>query len=256
MAEDWDFYFCRVNDVPSSIFVDLGLRAQAPDPTRPHLLWVWVPMRHPRPDGLSSAEETTTLGALEDALGHTLRQRADAVLAGRITGAGRREFYFYARSADGVETQVATVLRNFSGYSFEAGAQPDADWAQYRELLYPHPHALEQIKNRRVLAALEAAGDVPAIPRPITHWLYFAEPAARATTAAALAAAGFSVTLEEERAEAAPHPYPLRAKRVDRAEEDAVDAAVFQILEAIAGAEAEYDRWEAPVKHATRAAGP
>ena len=30
MSNDWDFYFARVNDAVSSIFVDLGVRADAP----------------------------------------------------------------------------------------------------------------------------------------------------------------------------------------------------------------------------------
>lgn len=250
MADDWDFYFCRVNDVPSSIFVDLGLRAGAPDPARPQLLWIWVPMRAPRPDGLSSAEEADPLGAIEDALTGALRTRLDAVLAGRITGAGRREFYFYAPHATAFASHVASVFRAFPDYAPDVGEQPDPEWGQYLALLYPNPRQLERIRNRRVIAALEEAGDVLVTPRPITHWLYFADPAARAATAATLAAAGFAVELEDARVEAAPHPYPLRVERVDRATQDAVDAAVFQLLDAMAGVEAEYDGWESPVERA------
>ena len=42
LSDEWDFYFARVNDAVSSIFVDLGIRDDVPIETRPWLLWVWV----------------------------------------------------------------------------------------------------------------------------------------------------------------------------------------------------------------------
>ena len=30
MSDDWDFYFCRVDNQPASIYLDLGIAAQAP----------------------------------------------------------------------------------------------------------------------------------------------------------------------------------------------------------------------------------
>ena len=41
MSDNWDFYFANVNEMPASLFVDLGIRNSAPDPERPWLLWVW-----------------------------------------------------------------------------------------------------------------------------------------------------------------------------------------------------------------------
>ncbi len=53
MSEEWDSYFCNVNDKLASIRVDLGIRSTVPDPNRPWLLWVWVYFERPRTDGLS-----------------------------------------------------------------------------------------------------------------------------------------------------------------------------------------------------------
>lgn len=36
MSEEWDFYFCQVDDKPASIFVDLGIREQVPIAALPH----------------------------------------------------------------------------------------------------------------------------------------------------------------------------------------------------------------------------
>jgi hypothetical protein len=54
---NWGQYFCNVNDKLSSILVDLDLRDLLPDHSRADLIWVWVYMKAPRPDGLSSNEE-------------------------------------------------------------------------------------------------------------------------------------------------------------------------------------------------------
>src|SRR5690349_6941241 len=127
MSDNWDSYFCNVNDALSSIFVDLGIRATALDPLRPHLLWIWVPMRAARDDGLSSSAEAPTLSEIEDALAAALERACDAVLAGRVTGAGRREFYFYGRDADGFLEAVRNVFTKFEEYAPEAGDQLDAE---------------------------------------------------------------------------------------------------------------------------------
>jgi hypothetical protein len=42
MAEDWNFYFCNVNNVLASVFLDLGLREVVPIKDKPNLLWVWI----------------------------------------------------------------------------------------------------------------------------------------------------------------------------------------------------------------------
>ena len=51
---DWDFYFSNVNDVLSSLMVNLSAIRRAADPAKAWLLWVWVYMLEPRHDGLSS----------------------------------------------------------------------------------------------------------------------------------------------------------------------------------------------------------
>lgn len=251
MPHDWDFYFCRVNDALSSIFLDLDLADVAPDAARPQLLVVWLAMQAPRPDGMSSQEEADTLGQLEDALTGALRDTFDAVHAGRITGSGRREFYFYAPAADDLderlEATMTATLRAFPGYTARSGTRHDPGWAQYHDVLYPNRRQLAQIRNRRVVEALAEAGDVLALPRPITHWVYFEDGAVRATTASTLVGLGFSVELEDVLDASEPRRYPLRVERVDRAEKEAVDAAVWQILDAIATADAVYDGWESPV---------
>jgi hypothetical protein len=247
MSENWDFYFCRVNDALSSIFVDLGIRAAAPDPVRPHLLWLWVPMLSPREDGLSSDVEAPMLHAIEDAIGPALARRNDAILVGRITGAKRREFYFYARDARGFAETVREVFASFPNYAPESGEQLDMQWNQYLGLLFPSARQLEHIKNRQVIAALAKANDSLHTVRPIAHWVYFKHASDRDEVARTLVANGFRASLASDPPQPTSFPAGLRLERDDRAEQDAVDSSVFAILDAIDGLDATYDGWESPV---------
>jgi regulator of RNase E activity RraB len=247
MSDNWDFYFCNVNDAPSSIFVDLGLRPSAPDTSRPHLIWVWVPLRNHREDGMTSGEEFPTLGAIEDTLTPVLEREFGAILAGRITGSGRREFYFYSRSAAELEEVIAKVFADYPDYMPEFGDQPDPAWSQYLGLLYPSAQQLQLMKNREVITALANAGDVLTTIRPISHFLYFANVADLEIVAGDLERGGFRRDYVADPDMNAPFPFGLHLVRDDVAEQDAVDDAVLQILAALEGRAGDYDGWESPV---------
>src|SRR5262245_18819762 len=81
----WASYFANVNDKLASIALDLDLRGQAPVNGKPHLLWVWVDLRSPKPNGLSDSGEFDALAAIEDKLVQALSSACHAVEAGRIT---------------------------------------------------------------------------------------------------------------------------------------------------------------------------
>ncbi len=55
--EKWNSYICNVNDKLASIFLDLALATAAPLQDKPWLLWIWLYMKDPRQDGLSSKAE-------------------------------------------------------------------------------------------------------------------------------------------------------------------------------------------------------
>jgi uncharacterized protein (TIGR01619 family) len=176
---NWVQYFCNVNDKLSSILVDLDLKDLLPDDNRPDLIWIWIYMNAPRADGLSSSEEFETLNRIEDALTKRLEEDCEACSAGRITGDGRRELYYYGRRPLNLELLVKQELANFPGYRFDCDTQPDPDWRQYLDVLYPTEENYELIKNMAVLEALANAGDEPDIIRPIWHYIFFHSDAGR-----------------------------------------------------------------------------
>jgi hypothetical protein len=161
MAKDWDFYLCRVDDKPASIFLDLALARDAPIGDLPHMAYVFVSMNAPRPDGLSSKEEFDTLAAIEDALEQGLCTDFSTRYVGRNTSAGRRDFFYYTGRESGWKDRVAAVMRSFPAYDVDYGARSDPEWETYFRFLYPVPADHQRIMNRRVCFNLEKHGRCP-----------------------------------------------------------------------------------------------
>lgn len=254
MSDHWDFYFARVNDVESSLFVDLGIRKDVPAADRPWLLWLWVYMNAPQENGMSSSEEAPRLHALEDAFTAPLAAACGAELVGRITGDSRREFYYYGTGTEAFEQAARAVLANFPEYRFDLGTHHDPEWSQYLNVLYPGPRDLTGITNRRVIDALAEQGDDASLPRPIEHWAYFRSPEARAAFASQATAQGFAITGEHqsdegenEQEEAEEFPYGLVFKREDVAEWHAINDVTLALEELAEEHGGYYDGWESPV---------
>lgn len=241
---DWDFYFCNVNNALSSIMVDLGANRRAPVADKPWLLWVWVHLRSPRHDCLSSDEEAPKLYEIEDSLTDGLCSASGAELLGRITGNDRREFYFYSRSTDILRPAVVEVRRKFPDYTIECGAQHDPDWRQYRDVLYPSATDMQRIQNRRVVDELAKRGDNHSMPRNIDHAIYFRRAEDRRAFIALAIGAGFTVQSErDDGAVANERPFFLNLVRTDRVTVEHIDQVVVELLELAERFDADYDGW-------------
>jgi hypothetical protein len=161
MTENWRSYFCNVNDSLASIFVNLALLDDAPVLSKPWLLWVSVDLQSPTPNGMYDSGEAPTLFKIEDSLTLQVSRSCDAVLCGRITTEGRREFYYYGQTQEEFHAAVENALSGFAGYEFEVGEREDSLWEQYLNVLYPSREDLERIKNQDLLDVLAEKGDVP-----------------------------------------------------------------------------------------------
>lgn len=194
MTRQFNFYQCRVNDKPASIYLDLGLKAAAPDRRRPQMLVIWVYLRYPDPgNGLSTDAEFDALGEMEDRLVDALRQSHGARYAGRITHQGRREFYFYSAASPEVAAAAKAALATFGNYRIAYWSQPDPEWNQYLNVLYPKGASLRWMHDREGVEALHRRGASPDVARPLTHASSFPAPENRAAFAAAVQNAGFTV---------------------------------------------------------------
>ena len=241
MTENWRSFFCYVNDSLASIFVNLGLRNDAPILSKPWLLWIWVYFQSPRADGLPHTKEAPEIFKVEDDLTEQLSRNCGAIFAGRITTEGRREFYFYGESRIGFSETVATALADFGGYRFDTGEQEDSLWEQYLNVLYPSVEDLERIRNRDLLDVLEEKGDVLTAAREVEHWMYFPSDASRASFRKAAVTAGFRIASDSK--VEGELPFGISIVRTQSVEQAIIDGIVIQLLRLTRKFRGEYDGW-------------
>jgi hypothetical protein len=245
VADDWDFYFARIDDAIASIYLNLGLHADAPNDKQPWLLWVFVQMQSPREDGMSSKEEASTLHGIEQALMSVVNPTCGAQLVGRITGQGRREFYFYGSEPGEFDVAVGRAMKAYESYGYECSSVFQPDWNQYLKLLFPSDTNLQRMFNRRVLDALAAHGDVHETPRGVDHWLYFPTEEARATCRDTLLAIEFALVDEHRNAEPGDEmPHALVVSRVDSVEMRTINGITLELARLAAQYGGRYDGWE------------
>jgi len=246
MVETWDSYFCNVNDVLASIFLNLELRKIAPDRKKPNLLWVWIYMKSPREDGLSSKDEFDTLSAIEDQLTKVMTHRFDAVFCGRITTDGRREFYYYAPRSEQLEHAVDETLTEFKGYEFDCGSKQDTDWTQYLDVLYPSEENRQRMENRRVLDVLEQKGDTLDRPRDVWHWIYFRTDADREQFLAAVNPLEYRLQSKTDSKDKE-CPKGICIVRFQSVKSHEIDDAVIELFRLAKTHRGDYDGWETQV---------
>jgi hypothetical protein len=246
LSDDWDFYFARINDAPASIFIDLGVRADVPLEKRPWLLWVMVQIKAPKPDGLASNEVAAKLNGIGEALGAAIGATCGAQLVARVTGAGRREFYFYATEPGELQSAAASAMKPFD-YQFEFGSTYQPDWDQYLSL-FPSDTNLERMQNRRLLEVLAREGDVHEVPRKVEHWMYFANEATRDACRDTLTSIEFAVE-DESRSEEEDDelPYQLVVSRVDSVDSHTINGITIELARLAREHAGMYDGWDCSV---------
>lgn len=246
MAEGWDSYFCNVNGILASIALDLDLRGIAPDKKKPNLLWVWVYMKSPREDGLSSRSEFQTLCAIEDELTKVMTDRCSAVVCGRITTNGRREFYYYAPGSEPLAVALQGIMDQFPGYEFEHGWKFDPKWTQYVEVLYPSEEDRQRMENRKVLDALERKGDTLQTPRDVWHWIYLRTNMDREQFRGAVIPLEYRIQSEFDRDDSE-FPKGICIVRFQLVKPGEINDAVIELFHLAKGHNGDYDGWETQV---------
>ena len=247
MSDEWDYYFARINDAPASIFIDLGIRADVPLEKRPWLLWVWIQLKAPKPDGLSTNEEAASLNAIGEALEAAISATCGAQLVARVTGAGRREFYFYATEPGELQSASASAMKTFADYKSEFGSTYQPDWDQYL-MLFPSDNNLERMHNRRVLQELAQQGDVHETPRKIEHWLHFADESRRTACRDTLTAIEFAVEDESVSEEESDDlRYLLVVSRIDSVDSHSINAITIELARLAREHEGAYEGWDCAV---------
>lgn len=242
MSEKWDFYFCLIEDQPASIFVNMGLVANAPITGFGEFGYVRIYMRSPRADGLSSNEEFEALRELEDAITSAIIGGCGARYVGRTTSDGARTLYFYAADGAAFDVVAKEAMVRFPDYEADIGHQDDPDWEVYRGFLYPSPSDHQRILNRHTVESLKEHDDNPNALRQIDHWAYFPDSSGADQYAAFVESEGFRLSHREQNEDG---KYLVRCDRVDRP--DQIDEVTLPLHERAVELGGEYDGWECPI---------
>lgn len=230
--------------MPGSIAVDLGLAKIAPVAEQPNLIQVSVSMVDPRPDGLSSLQETIVLQNLEDDLEDALRDAHKATYAGRLTSGGYRKIFFYLGEPDGCADTIKAVMDNYGGHAYTHTLNDDKSWSQYFNFLYPEPEQLQSIQNRKVLDELEKNGDDLSKERQVDHWIYFKTKADRTAFLQSITDENFSVITSDYLEASEGYPFRLHISRTEKLDQLSIDKTVLQLRRLAQKHNGDYDGWE------------
>jgi uncharacterized protein (TIGR01619 family) len=248
MSDDWDFYPCRVDDKPASIFVDLGICADVPIVDLVDMTWLRLYLQRPRDDGLTTNDEFQRLVEIEDALS-TAISAANIQIAyvGRNTSDGTRDFYFY--SSNGIATQsiLSSAMVPFSEYEFESDSRHDPKWRTYLDFLYPSERSYRMILNDHVLTSLKKNGDNHLIKRAVDHWIYFDAAENREHFGRAASKLGFQIASQSNDGPE-PRGFGIVLRHFTSVEYDTINNAVLQLFDLSKEFNGDYDGWETSVE--------
>ncbi len=153
-----------------NVAFDPELIDEAPDPIYPWLLWSFLKLKNPTPEGVWNEGEADALNVLMDTLFEALEKR-DIIIAGYRVQEGWLEIYCYATQAKQFENSVASVIKPYA-YMYETGARRDPSWECYLQTLYPNTQTQLDIQSEETISALEAEGDDLLQPRDVEHYFF------------------------------------------------------------------------------------
>jgi uncharacterized protein (TIGR01619 family) len=209
---------------------------------------MWLPMQSPDDNGFATEEEEPLLTKIEDSFIDAVEITTSAILVGRVTTCGRREFYFYAKSEEGFQDSIAEALEAFEDYEFETGAQEDEEWSQYFDVLYPSPEDAQQIFNRQVIERLSESGDSLNTPRPVDHFANFKTDEDRSQFIQATAGSGYKVIDQDYNDEDGHEfPYGVSLQRVSPVDWDTIDEITFELFDLAREHNGDYEGWGSQV---------
>jgi hypothetical protein len=149
LSTDWDHCLFKLGEDLASVYLDLGIAADAPLAEHDHSVRISVALRRPAENGMSTDREFDDLVDLENDL--IARLHGDnAIYVGRLTTRGSRVFYFYSADADLLTRNASTAMQGHPAYQHQIGSQVDADWSTYFDFLYPSPETYQRIQSRRL----------------------------------------------------------------------------------------------------------
>ena len=244
MDDDWDFYPCRVDDAPASIFVNLALADQLQELRENTLYAVRIEMVVGDTHGMGSSEEADALYPAEAALVADL-----SALAIRFVGRLRNRgvWQLTCMGPPHLEPEVKRLagihLRGLQR-QFSTLAQMDPEWTYFTDFLLPSEERMRWIEDRRVVDSLQRRGDSLAQQRRVDHWVYFPDRDSRSAFASMVVDDGFQ--LLDSLGEAP--DFGVQVYRTDSVRLDDIHEVTGFLTKLAERFDGKYDGWETSVE--------
>ncbi|MBX3125820.1 MAG: DUF695 domain-containing protein [Polyangiaceae bacterium] len=245
VVDEWEFYPCRVDDAPASIFLNFAYRTSRPAGLDT-LYYAGLQILDAADHGMGSEADAKLLWELEERITDAAAS-VGLCFVGRLRNHGDWQLTFYGpkeREAE-LEQRVVEALAD-TDRGYRVGSKPDEDWSYYEDFLLPDAERWQWIMDRRVVAQLREAGDDHSVPRPVDHFVHFADARRREAFLSAARALGFDAQ-EGATDDGAALPYGAALVRKDKVELDAIHEVVMTVLELAEEHGGEYDGWGAPI---------
>ncbi len=246
IGQEWVSYFCRVNNLPASIRLNLALANVAPIDGYGYRIWISVKLLNPDENGFTTREEYPDICRIEDDLLQTFGPKGD-IFAGAVKSDGTFDMYIYSKNTDGYESAVLSVMARHADYKYATDCREDAQWSDYFDFLYPAEYEFQTIMNQRVLMGLEQHGDNPEIEREVDHWIYFGTEKDRDNFIEKVEAAGYKVLSKENLESGEENPWQLNISRQDNTLPGNVNEYVWELVNLAKDNNGSYDGWGCPI---------
>jgi regulator of RNase E activity RraB len=243
MSDDWNFYFCNVEDEFASILLDLGIVDSIPIAELPLVGCIRIYLNSTSDDGKTSSADWEAIDPIETELEDRFALD-NTQYVGRVSTSSYRDFYFYLADAESFSASIVDIMFAFPTYRYTVNYSEDREWDLYRSFLYPSPAERQSIENRKVCMALENTGDLMTEPRSIEHWVYFTNQSSCQAFIVDAMERGFTINsqsepnLEEER-----DRYSVCIAKIDIPSFQHIDAITLPLFHLAIEHNGQYDGW-------------
>ncbi len=245
VEQEWASYFCRVEDKPASIRLNLALNNIAPIENYSTRIWFSVKLLNPDENGFTSREEFPTICKIEDDISEAI-EKTGMISVGALKTNGTFDLYLYGKNRSKVEEVIFRVMKNYPEYNYATDIKIDESWSDYFNFLYPEEYEYQTILNQRVLMNLEKQGDNPESERKIDHWLYFDTEENREIFISKIEKNGYPL-ISKISIDKGDFLFQLNISKISKATRNTINDSVWELILLAKEANGVYDGWGCPI---------